>query len=473
MMRSMFSAVSGLSAHQAKMDVIGNNISNVNTVGFKAGRVTFQEVFSQTIRGASAAQGGRGGTNPQQIGLGINVASMDTIHTRGAVERTDVPTDVMINGDGFFIVSNDTNFLNRSYTRAGNFYVDAAGNLNTADGYRVLGYRVDEKTYGQNPVFKTNLEGLLINRAASVPAQATTKVGFEGILDSGTKSTTSYTPAPSAIVGANDTVTDSVYLAKPADPSKPFDAATNAKYEVNPDYADAVARETTFDVYDKLGGIHRIKQCFIKTGANQFQVETFYVKSDGSMLHATGAPFAGGAVTLQFDTSGNLTAGGPLTLTIDGSLTNGAGNLSFEVQYDRLKMFANDSTAGATSVDGYKQGTLDGFSIGPDGTIEGIFSNGLKSPLGRIALANFKNPAGLLKTQANMYINTANSGEPMIGKPGDSGFASLNAGALEMSNVDLSKEFTTMITTQRGFQANSRVITTTDQMLEELVNLKR
>lgn len=473
MMRSMFSAVSGLSSHQAKMDVIGNNIANVNTVGYKAGRVTFQEVFSQTIKGASAAQGGRGGTNPHQIGLGISVASIDTIHTRGSVERTDVPTDVMINGDGFFMVSNDPNFLNRSYTRAGNFYVDAAGNLNTAEGYRVLGYRVDEKTYGENPVFKSNLEGLTINRAASVPAQATKKIDFEGILNSETKSTASYATPPTPILGTSPADTGALYLAKPADTNVAFNAATNAVYEVNPAYADAVARETTFEVYDSLGGVHKIKQSFIKTGPTQFEVHSFYVKDDGSMIAATAAPLTGGVATLNFDAAGKWVSGGPLNLTIDGALTNGAGNLPFEIKYDKLEMFANDSTAGATSVDGYKQGILDGFSIGPDGTIEGIFSNGLKSPLGRIALANFKNPAGLLKTQANMFMNTANSGEPIIGKPGDSGFASLNPGALEMSNVDLSKEFTTMITTQRGFQANSRVITTTDQMLEELVNLKR
>jgi flagellar hook protein FlgE len=453
----MFSAVSGLSSHQAKMDVIGNNIANVNTVGYKAGRVTFQEVFSQTIKGASAAQGGRGGTNPHQIGLGISVASIDTIHTRGSVERTDVPTDVMINGDGFFMVSNDPNFLNRSYTRAGNFYVDAAGNLNTAEGYRVLGYRVDESTYGENPIFKSNLEGLVINRAASVPAQSTAKVDFEGILNSETKLFPD-TSGHGVVGGA-----DSVYL------------AVGDKFELNPAYADTVARENTFEVYDALGGVHKIKQCFVKIADNKFQVETFYMANDGKMYHATNGGTEVDSDTEPFEVDfvdGKSTTTAKLNITIADTMTNGAGPLSFNISYDKLTSFANDSKVSTTS-DGYKQGTLDGFSIGPDGTIEGIFSNGLKSPLGRIALANFKNPAGLLKTQANMFVNTANSGTPMIGQPGESGFATLNPGALEMSNVDLSKEFTTMITTQRGFQANSRVITTTDQMLEELVNLKR
>lgn len=458
----MFSAVSGLSAHQAKMDVIGNNIANVNTVGYKAGRVTFQEVFSQTIKGASAAQGGRGGTNPHQIGLGISVASIDTIHTRGSVERTDVPTDVMINGDGFFMVSDDPNFLNRSYTRAGNFYVDAAGNLNTAEGYRVLGYRVDESSYGKDPIFKSNLEGLVINKAATIPAQGTRKIGFEGTLNT---EVSIAAPAVDGLVGTGSQ--DAVYRLNAA-----------GQYELNPAYADTIARETSFKVYDNLGGIHNFKQAMIKTDDSKYTIETFYVHSDGTMTNLTTSgdvTVDPGAIELEFGPDGKLIGTSPkaIDITIKGALTNGAGDLVFNVAYNNLKMSASDSTASATSVDGYKQGTLDGFSIGPDGTIEGIFSNGLKAPLGRIALANFKNPAGLLKTQANMFVNTANSGEPIIGKPGDSGFASLNPGALEMSNVDLSKEFTTMITTQRGFQANSRVITTTDQMLEELVNLKR
>src|SRR5690554_3747279 len=174
MMRSMFSAVSSLKAHQLRMDVIGNNIANVNTVGFKGSRVTFQEVFSQTLRGAGRPQeGGRGGTNPQQVGLGINVASMDTFHIRGAVERTDYNTDLMINGDGFFIVSDTAEGANKSYTRAGNFGLDTDGNLITPDGYYVLGYQA------KDGIFSEELTGLKISKSITSPPKATDTAVFE------------------------------------------------------------------------------------------------------------------------------------------------------------------------------------------------------------------------------------------------------------------------------------------------------
>ena len=468
-MRSMFSAVSGLRAHQTRMDVIGNNIANVNTVGFKGSRVTFQEVFSQTLRGAGSPQAGRGGTNPQQIGLGINVASMDTFHIRGAVERTDYNTDLMVNGDGFFIVADDPNFLNRSYTRAGNFALDEAGNLVTAEGYRVLGYMADE-----NGMLKSSLEGLQISKAVSFDAKVTENVGFEGNLNSETSRTTDITPPPTAIVGA---ALDSVYVQK-AHPS----GGTNVFYEINPAYEDAVARETTYEAYDNLGGIHRIKQVYIKVadnaGNSRFQVETFYLKDDGSMLHATNNAAdplngTGNPQYLEFNTSGKLVAGGTMNLTVGAGLTNGAGPFTFEVAFDKLTMFANTSTASATKVDGYKQGTLEDFAIAATGEIMGVFDNGQRRVLGQIALANFKNPAGLEKTASNMYRTTSNSGQSIVGVPGSGGFGNLNPGALEMSNVDLSREFTNMITTQRGFQANSRIITTSDEMLQEVVNMKR
>ena len=188
MMRSMYSAVSSLKSHQLKMDVIGNNIANVNTVGFKGSRVTFQEVFNQTLRGAGRPQeNGRGGTNPQQVGLGTNVSSMDTFHMRGSVESTGYNTDLMINGDGFFIISDTESGLNRSYTRAGNFCIDESGNLITPDGFYVLGYRCDE-----NGNIQENLEGLKISKAETSPPKATDKAEFEGNIDSNLKTVEEY-----------------------------------------------------------------------------------------------------------------------------------------------------------------------------------------------------------------------------------------------------------------------------------------
>ncbi len=468
MMRSMFSAVSGLRAHQTRMDVIGNNIANVNTVGFKGSRVTFQEVFSQTLRGAGSPQDGRGGTNPQQIGLGINVSSMDTFHIRGSVERTDYNTDLMINGEGFFIVSDDANGINQSYTRAGNFAIDEAGNLVTAEGYRVLGYMADE-----NGVLQSNLGGLVISKAMTFDPQVTTEVTFEGNLDSETKRTDQFATPPTGIVGT----ADHVYVEKPH-PS----VAGGVIYEVNPDFEDAVARETTYQVYDNLGGIHQIKQVYVKIEndgtppLSQYQVETFYVKEDGTMVHAkdTGSDITGPTDhKLQFDGNGKLVSGDTITLNISEDLTNGAGAFSFEIDFNKLTMAANKSTASAQDIDGYKQGTLEDFAVAATGEIIGVFDNNQRRVIGQVALANFKNPAGLEKTGSNMYRTTANSGQPIVGVPGAGGFGNLNPGALEMSNVDLSREFTNMITTQRGFQANSRIITTSDEMLQEVVNMKR
>lgn len=479
MMRSMFSGVSGLGAHQAKMDVIGNNIANVNTTGYKKGRVTFKETYNQTLQGASAPQGGRGGTNPQQIGLGVSIGAMDTIHTKGAAERTDIPTDLMINGDGFFMVSDDESFLNKSYTRAGNFYVDRGGNLNNADGLRVLGYRVEDM--GENATFKSNLEGLVISKAMSFPAKETSKVTLTGKLNSETKKTTDFTPEPT-LVDDGSKPTTSVYKGILKDPSLAYNATTNpiVKYEANATYADAIAKEVSFQAFDKLGGMHNFKQVYVKIGddtsvtpsLSQYQVETFYVKKDGSMIHAGAGDLTGASAVLKFDSSGKLATTPPLTLTVGAGLTNGAGPLTFDVAFnsDNIIMTAAGSTM-SDEQDGYKEGSLDTFAIGKNGIIEGSFTNGMKCSIGKIALAKFKNPAGLLKTSGNMFTNTANSGSPIIGGPKD--VVDITPATLEMSNVDLSKEFTDMITTQRGFQANAKIITTSDEMLQELVNLKR
>lgn len=447
-MRSMFSAVSGLRAHQTRMDVIGNNIANVNTVGFKGGRVTFQEVFNQTLRGAGSPQGGKGGTNPQQVGLGISIASMDTFHIRGSVETTGYNTDAMINGDGFFIVADDVDFLNRSYTRSGSFGLDEVGNLVTPDGYRVLGNMYDPI----NQRYDTSLKGLQISRSMSFPAMATgvptggtipVGVKFGGNLNAST------TILPDTVVLADGVNIDTLVVGGKS----------------------TIARDTTFTVYDERGGTHDIRVAFIKRpdditdpAAPLSQYEVVLVNKDGNItIPAT-------PVTLQFNSDGTYAAGG---LEITVTPANGARAFDFAVDFSKITDFDNESDASAEHVVGYKQGSLNDFAIDANGVITGYFTNGQMRPLGQIALANFSNPAGLSKTGSNLYKITANSGEPLIGQPGTGGRGSLNPGALEMSNVDLSREFTNMITTQRGFQANSRVITASDEMLQEIVNMKR
>jgi len=471
-MRSMFSGVSGLRAHQLKMDVIGNNISNVNTVGYKSQRATFQEVFNQTIKGASSPQLGRGGTNPQQIGLGISLSSIDTFHIRGAVQRTDNNTDLAINGDGFFILSNSSDFLSRTYTRAGNFKLDEYGNLVASNGYRVLGYMEDEE---RNPapdgstVLKSVLEGIVISKSKSFPAKATDSATMEGNLDKDL-----------ARIPAGADIGD--YISYNAN-DKSFEITGGVKF-----------RETTSVFYDSLGGQHKVKFTFIRGLAdgstvgsdNEWGViiqnldDMSYFAKDDSTTVGNPPSLDQVVIPIKFDSNGKIdpSVTSKITLVIPGTDPNDDTiqlfeDMNIEVNFEGLTQFANDSTASITNKNGYPQGYLDSFSIGQSGEIFGIFTNGQSRVIGQIALASFKNPAGLEKTSENMYQVTPNSGEPIIGIPGSSGLGALNPGTLEMSNVDISAEFTEMITTQRGFQANSRIITTSDEMLQELVNMKR
>ncbi len=478
-MRSMFSGVSGLRAHQLKMDVIGNNISNVNTVGFKSQRATFQEVFNQTIKGASSPQLGRGGTNPQQIGLGISLSSIDTFHIRGAVQRTDNNTDLAINGDGFFILSNSSDFLNRTYTRAGNFKLDEYGNLVASNGYRVLGYMEDEE---RNPapdgstVLKGVMEGIVISKSKSFPAMATDSATMEGNLDKDIARIPMYEEDGTTLSDPSD------YISIAADKSLEFSGGVKF-------------RETTSVFYDSLGGQHKVKFTFIRGLAdgstvgsdNEWGVivqnldDMSYFAKDDTTTVSDPPTLDEIVIPIKFDSDGKLITNDPdkvskITLVIPGQDADGNqifDDMEIDVNFEGLTQFANDSTASITNKSGYPQGYLDTFSIGQSGEIFGIFTNGQSRVIGQIALAAFKNPAGLEKTSENMYQVSPNSGEPIYGIPGSSGLGALNPGTLEMSNVDISAEFTEMITTQRGFQANSRIITTSDEMLQELVNMKR
>lgn len=457
MMRSLFSGVSGLRAHQTKMDVIGNNVANVNTVGFKSGRVTFQEVFNQTLKGAGAPDSntGRGGQNPMQIGLGIGIGAVDTITTRGSLQRTDNPTDLSIEGEGFFIVragSNDT----FKYTRAGNFGIDKLGNLVADNGANVQGWqtytRKSDGTFDFDtvkPIESINLYSDPVNKdKRAIAAKSTSNAGFAGNLDS-SKPVVVPNAAPAAPVNL-----------------------TNSQFSV------------PMTVYDSLGNNYKVNVYFAKTAvgpnaSGATNTDWTWSLDGGSSASAfaasTTAPATG---TITFDNNGQIVNGASgMTFNIDLKPTGGnvgADQFTVNLDFKQLTMYSSDSSAKPTFVDGYGTGNLVTFNIGADGIITGIYSNGQQQPLGLIALASFKNPSGLQKIGDNMFIPTTNSGESDNGwKPGAEGVGTLNPGTLEMSNVDLSREFTDMIITQRGFQANSRIITTSDEMLQELVNLKR
>lgn len=409
MMRSMFSGVSGLRNHQIRMDVIGNNIANVNTTGFKSGSVQFSELFSQTMRGASASQGQRSGTNPMQVGLGVTIASISQNWEPGNMQVTGKATDLAIDGDGFFILNNNGT---RVYTRAGMFEFGPDGYLANPDGLRVMGWNAVNGSLdnaGSNMI-----EAIRIPTEQAYPASATTTVRYGNNLDA------------SAATGTTKT--------------------------------------TTVDVYDSLGNLHALTITFEKTGDNEW--EYTIVDPDGTPIGAT--------QTIEFNSDGqvdqtNHSAQVSITFTPPG----GASALNIDIDFTQLTQFAGESTVDAVERDGYAMGELDNITIDSNGVITGTFSNGLTQPLAQIALANFTNAGGLLNLGGSIFGESNNSGLPQIGLAGTSGRGSILPSTLEMSNVDLSQEFTNMIITQRGFQANSRVITTSDEMLHELANLKR
>jgi flagellar hook protein FlgE len=409
MMRSLFSGVSGLKAHQARMDVIGNNISNVNTIGYKSSRVTFQEVFTETIRGAGAPEGGKGGTNPQQIGLGVNIASIDTLHQRGSIERTDYFMDLAIEGNGFFVVSDGTS---QKYTRAGNLSRDTYGNIVNCNGFKVMGWMADASG---NINTSTPPVAMRIPKDMQLQPQATTKVDVIGNLD------------PDADIA--DTI--------------PFEAA----------------------IYDQLGRRNKLSFSIEKTGTDTWQVAQVEVIQQGQAPQVIDiVP----AVSIAF-VDGKIAAGDTFTVPS----TAGLIPEDIVVDLSQVNQYSSESGIDPLEVDGYPAGHLEYFSFDANGIATGVFTNGMTKALGRLAMANFNNPPGLQKVGNNLYIQTANSGQPSIGVCGVGGRGTINPGSLEMSNVDISKEFTDMIITQRGFQANSRIITASDEILQELVNMKR
>ena len=419
MMRSLFSAISGLRAHQTWMDVIGNNISNVNTAGFKVGRVRFTDILSQLVRGASGPEEGRGGINPLQIGLGAVTGAVDTIHTQGALQLTGKPSDLAIQGDGFFIVSDGAQTL---YTRDGAFYIGSDLRLvNSSTGFYVLGWQAD----ADGAVDPAGPVGpIIVPIGQQLDAVPSTVITVQGNLD------------------ANAAVGDQVV--------------------------------TRVGVIDSQGFRHDLYIVFQKTAANQW---SYTVQEDDPRTSATEDDPAlsvsgGGTGSLTFDANGNLDSTGSTINTLSLALTNGADNMTITPDFSKLTQLQSMSTANAAA-NGAPAGSLTTFTVSQTGEILGIYSNGTTKVIGQVALALFTNPGGLMKVGSNSYQPTLNSGEPIVGTPGSGGRGVVASGYLEMSNVDLAQEFTNMIMAQRGFQANSRVITASDEVLQELVNLRR
>jgi flagellar hook protein FlgE len=417
MLRSLFAGISGLRAHQSMMDVTGNNIANVNTVGFKSSQTVFQDTLSQILRAAGAPQGGNGGTNPSQVGLGVRLAGVTTNFGQGSAQTTGRATDLMIQGDGFFVVKNAGETL---FTRAGAFSFDTGGLLTTPEGGVVQGWGATNGVVNSN----APVGNIVLPVGQVLSPVATTKATISGNLPSD-----GHVAVPAVV--ADPTAVPPVL-------GSPAIAATSVP--------------TSIKVFNNLGAEHDLAVTFTRTAAGW------------DLTSSTGVVLTPN--TLSFT---NGVAPNPPTFNYTDT-TNG---LSVTVAADKMTGFAGQTSAAITSQDGSAMGTLQAFSMSPDGTLIGVFSNGLKQALGQVALSNFNNPAGLEKVGGSMYRTTVNSGTEQLGAAGSGGRGLLSSGTLEMSNVDLAQEFTNLIVAQRGFQANSRVITTSDSILEDLVNLKR
>jgi flagellar hook protein FlgE len=393
MLRSLFSGISGLKSHQTMLDVTGNNIANVNTTGFKSSSVQFQDTLSQMVQFPAGAQAGQGGTNPAQVGLGVRVAGVSTNLTQGSSQLTGKATDMMIQGDGYFVVRRGGETF---YTRSGAFDFDSLGQMVLpGDGALVQGWRA-----GADGTIDTNapLEDLQVQVGTVMNAEATTQAAISGNLDAGT--------------AVGKTV------------------------------------ERTVEAYDATGNARELSVTFSRTAG-------------GWTVAATDGTASAAAQPLTFDANGALT--GPASLTV-GGVTVDLSTLTGQAGVDTLKLATTDGNA---------SGVLQSFSIDAAGVITGSFSNGKTQALGQVATSSFVNPAGLEKAGGSLLRAGVNAGPAQVGAAGVGGRGTLAGGALEMSNVDLSNEFTNLIVAQRGFQASSRVITTSDEVLNELVNLKR
>ena len=415
---SLFAGVSGLKNHQIMMDVIGNNIANVNTIGFKKGRATFTDMFSQTLQDASQPTASLGGRNPMQVGLGMSIGSIDMDTSQGSFQSTGMVRDMAIQGSGFFIVNQGGKTL---YTRDGNFDIDTNGYFsNKSTGGIIQGRLADANG---NIAAGAPIQDVVIRKDLTSPAKATTTASFAGNLDLNT-------PAGGTV-------------------------------------------QTSQPVYDSLGAQHQLTITFTHgaLGSNSW---TWAASVTG------GTTASAGTITFNTDGTLNTFTGSPVTITP----TNGAAPMSVVLNAGIPTAAAPGNNSGITqtagngastvsplSQDGWAAGTLLGVSVNSDGTITGTFSNNQTLTLAQVMLAEFNNPAGLTRVGGNEYDVSGNSGAATEVAAGTT--STIQTGVLEQSNVDLADEFTKMITAQRGFQASARVITVSDQFLDEVVALKR
>lgn len=577
MLQAMYSGVSGMQAHETRMNVIGNNIANVNTYGFKSGRTSFQDQLAQTLRTVSGPSGGNGGQNPAQVGLGVTLASIDTIQTQGNLQTTGRSSDLALQGSGFFMVSDGTSV---QYTRDGTFDLDSSGALvNQATGRRLVGWTADSSNNIDTSAPVTSTSALRVPIGQLGQAHQTDNMTFLGNLDaaaslastrvdfSGHLSTTSVAGEQTETTntlfdaqGKPHVVTTVLYGAidNPTGADVPAGAtrAWNVRMSVDGatayDSANGQARMfstptgmhftdatgaslgssvildggtganhgsiikgtagapdvpatmsfsgvttsaaassvtgiadgqtgtsptwgTALRTYDSLGLEHLISFKFDRAtlSANAPAGATSmwnWTASEGDKVVGTSAD--AGNTGLYFNSLGKLVGGGIQTATVTPN--QGTVNpYTIKIDYSKLTQMAGEGNATASYQDGYVAGTMQGFTVSSDGIISGLYSNGQSRNLGRIAIASFLNPGGLEKTGNNLFRESSNSGMAQVGLAGQSGRGKVSAGFLEMSNVDLTSEFTNLIVTERGFQSNSRIISVVDQLMQAVIDLKR
>ncbi len=566
---AMYTGLSGLNANQFRIDTIGNNIANVNTTAFKSSRASFQNQFSVMLSGGSAPSDTSGGANPSQVGMGAALGSIQRNQQSGALETTGVPTDMAIEGSGFFIVR--TPELRQAYTRDGMFALDASNTLVTTDGFPVQGYLAD----ADFNIDRSQLQDISIPLGTLTIARATSQASFDGNLNANGTTGTQATilnsqvleSAPGVPATAATLLTDLRDPASVVPPAVPLplfadgdvitlqdvrkggrqisettftvDAAStlgdfltflsneiginsdpslsntpgitvasglgtppdgtiiiegnvgtenainigqvgirSSGTNVNPflftetQAANGESVYTSFLVFDSLGTPMQVNvTAVLEEKTNGGTLWRFYAESPED---TDTTPVLGTTGTIQFDNNGRLLDVSNNIIQIDRTNSGASTPVNFTLDFSNLTGLTTDtSTMVMTLQDGFEAGTLTSFNTGEDGVINGVFTNGLTRPLGQIALATFINPEGLIARTNNLYYVGSNSGQPLVTPPSTMGAGRIQGATLELSNVDLTREFIGLVTASTGFSASGRVINTSNQLLNELLSIAR